>query len=109
MEALKESLVRLRLRGFADNLDLRVREALGSGLSFQEFLQLLVEDENMRRRGKAYQLRLKSSGLKPAKTLDNFRFNLQPSVDPKMIHQIASCEFIKTKEKIILIGQSGVG
>ena len=81
MEALKESLLSLRLKGFADNLDQRIKEALSAGLSYQDFLQLLVEDEKVRRQSKAYLLRLKASGLKPAKTLDNYKFNLQPSLD----------------------------
>lgn len=109
MEQLRESLLSLRLKGFAHNLDNRIREALAAGLSYQEFLQLLVEDEKVRRQGNAFQLRLKASGLKPAKTLDNYKFHLQPSVDQKQISQIATCEFIKAKEKIILVGQSGVG
>ncbi len=109
MEELKQCLLSLRLKGFAENLEQRVKEAINGGISYTEFLQMLAEDEKARRTTNAFQLRLRSSGLQPGKTLGNYKFSLQPSIDQKQINQFATCEFIKTKEKIILIGQSGVG
>lgn len=109
MEEIKHQLSELKLKGFVDNLEIRIREALSAGMSYQEFLSLLIEDEKARRQGKAFQQRLKNSNLKPTKTLDNYKFSLQPSIDVKLIQQLATCEFVKNFEKIIFVGKSGTG
>jgi DNA replication protein DnaC len=109
MEQLKQSLLDIKLKGFADNVDNRIRQALSIRMDYQEFLSLLIEDEKMRRNGKAFQLRLKNSNLRPTKTLDNYKFNLQPSIDVKLIHSLANCDFIKNAEKLIFVGKSGTG
>src|SRR5579862_2811924 len=109
MEALKNRLKALRLRGFANNLEIRIQQALAGHLSYEDFLALLTEDQEALKFTQAYQARLRRSNLDARKTLDNYLFAKQPSVNPKQIAQLATCDFIKTKSKLIVIGISGVG
>ena len=109
MEALKNRLKALRLRGFANNLELRIQQALAAHLSYEDFLALLTEDQEAMRFTQAYQKRLRRSNLDARKTLDNYLYSKQPSVNPKQIAQLATCDFVKNKSKLIVIGISGVG
>jgi DNA replication protein DnaC len=68
-----------------------------------------VEDEQIRRTRKSYEKRLKGSGLKPDKTLDNYIFSQQPEINRDLIYNLASCEFILRKEKIVAQGKPGLG
>jgi DNA replication protein DnaC len=109
MEELKDRLKALRLRGFANNLEIRIQQALAAHLSYEDFLALLTEDQEALRFTQAYQKRLRQSNLDARKTLDNYIYSKQPSVNPKQIAQLATCDFIKNKSKLIVIGISGVG
>ncbi len=109
IETLKESLVQLKLKGFADNLEFRIEQATKGKMNFPEFLQCLVEDEKIRRDKKAYFVRLLNSGLNASKTLDNFDFAFQPSIDKEKITGLATCEFVRRRSKILLLGLSGGG
>jgi DNA replication protein DnaC len=109
MEALKDRLRALRLKGFASNLENRIQQALAAHLSYEDFLALLTEDQEALKFTHAYQTRLRKSNLDARKTLDNYLYAKQPSVNPKQIAQLATCEFIKSKSKLVIIGISGVG
>ncbi|MES2329972.1 MAG: IS21-like element helper ATPase IstB [Bacteroidota bacterium] len=109
MEEIKTRLKALRLRGFADNLEHRISQAMAANLSYEDFLCLLLEDQEALKFTHGYQTRLRKSRLDACKTLDNYQFSKQPSVNPKQIAQLATCEFIKNKSKFIMIGISGVG
>ncbi len=109
IEQIKESLLLLKLKGFSDNLSFRLEQATKGKMNYLEFLQCLIEDEKIRRDKKAYFIRLKNSSLNPSKTLDNFDFTFQPSIDYKQISALTSCDFIREKGKLLFIGISGAG
>lgn len=109
MEDIKQRLLKLRLKGFSENLENRIAQALAGNLSYADFLGLLVEDQEALRFTHAYKTRLKKSNLNPCKTLDNYNYTTQPSVNPKQIAQLGLCEFIQAKSKIVMVGISGVG
>jgi DNA replication protein DnaC len=109
MEALKDRLKNLRLKGFVNNLEIRIQQAMAANLSYEEFLSLLTEDQEALKFTQGYQSRLRKSNLDACKTLDNYLFAKQPNVNAKQIAQLATCDFIKNKSKLIIIGISGVG
>jgi DNA replication protein DnaC len=109
IETVKKALSALKLKGFADNLVFRNEQALKGNMSHIEFLHCLIEDEKIRRDSKAYLIRLKASGVNPSKTLDNFDFAFQPSIDKQQMLELARCEFIRKKGKLLFVGISGSG
>ena len=52
---------------------------------------------------------LKLSGLPGGKTLDTFDFAFQTSVDKGQIDLLATSEFVRRKEVVLLLGPPGVG
>src|SRR6476619_78949 len=102
MEEIKTRLKALRLRGLADKLEHRISQAMAANLSYEDFLCLLLEDQEALKFTHGYQTRLRKSRLDACKSLDNYQFAKQPSVNPKQIAQLATCEFIKNKSKFIM-------
>jgi len=58
VRSLKESFTELRLCGMRETIDYRLIECAKQGLSYEDFLKLLVSDEELHRtNGKADKLR----------------------------------------------------
>ena len=109
METLIYQLRSIRLSGMAQRLNLRIQEASANELSHLDFLQNLVADELSIRRDRLLQRRLKQAQLPELKTLDQFDFAFNPSINRAQIKQLASCAFIARAGNILLIGPPGVG
>lgn len=79
------------------------------GADYATYLLRLIEQEIHDREQRAAERRLKSAQFPVIKTLDSFRFDAQPSINQPLIRELAHGEFIKERENILLIGNSGTG
>ena len=102
-------LKQLRLSGIVDSLDTRNKEAIKNKLSYPEFLALIIQDEANRREQKKYGLRLRRAGFRGDKTLESFDFDFNPTVDQKLITDLATCSFIEEKVAVLIAGPCGTG
>lgn len=109
METLKVQLRSLKLAAMADSLEMRNKYALENQTSYLEFLELLLEDESVKRQSNSYQTRLKDSRLDTQKVLDRYDFSYQPELDKRQIHDLASCRFIDQRHNVVFMGKPGVG
>lgn len=99
----------LKLSGIIKTLDTRIEEAVRNTLSYQEFFELLVNDEVTNRANNANRKRLSNAKFTQHKTIEEFNFNYQPSVGRQMIYNLATCEFIRKRENIAFVGPPGTG
>ena len=81
------------------------REKCNSLEFFEKVLSMEVEAREESRIAAS----MKISGLPRGMHLDNFDFLFQPSVDKGRVQDLATCEFIRQKENILLFGPPGVG
>ena len=109
MQKLINDLKTFKLSGMAFSLEERLIYAQTNKLSYQGFLELLCEDEESNRKDNNYRRRKNASKLAVLKRLEDFDFSFQPSIDQKLIADLATCQFINGKKNIILIGASGTG
>lgn len=109
MQVLLKTLREFKLAGMASCLEERLSYAMTNKLSYQELLELLCEDEKSNRKDNNYKRRKTAAKLPAAKKLEDFDFGFQPSIDQRMINDLATCKFINTKENIVLVGASGTG
>ncbi len=109
MQTLLKDLRDFKLAGMAFCLEERLSYAMTNNLSYQELLELLCEDEKSNRKDNNYQRRKNAAKLPAIKKLEDFDFSFQPSVEQRVVNELATCQFIKAKENIILIGASGTG
>jgi len=107
--SLQTDLKKLRLSGMAQCLDVRLQEAAGNQLRHDEFLELVVQDELLIRQERLIQRRLKAAGFRELKTLDGFDFQFNTSIKKKQICDLATCQFIRQRQDILLLGPPGVG
>jgi DNA replication protein DnaC len=107
--ALTDALRRLRLSGLARTLDVRLQEAAGHQLSHADFLELIFADELAIRGERLIARRVQAAAFRDLKTLDDFDWRFNPSVPRKMIYDLATCQFIRERRDVLLVGPPGVG
>ena len=109
MQNLISDLRAFKLSGMAFSLEERLIYAQTNKLSYKDLLELLCEDEKSTRKDNNYKRRKNAAKLPSVKKLEDFDFSFQPTIDQKVIADLATCQFINAKENIILVGQSGTG
>lgn len=109
MQELVNNLRSFKLSGMVSSLSDRLHYAQNNKLGYQEFLSLLCEDEMSNRRDNNYKRRVNAAKLPANKNLEAFDFTFQPSIDAKIINDLAICKYIDVSENVIFIGDSGTG
>lgn len=109
MNLLKSRLRDFMLSGIYNSVEDRVAYANEKSLSYTEFLELLLEDEANNRRTNSYKKRYGKAKFPYYKTLEDFDYGFQPSIDKKVINDCATCQFIAEKKNIVFIGNPGTG
>jgi DNA replication protein DnaC len=106
---LRATLKQLRLSGLLESLEIRLQEAAGNGLSHQEFLELIVQDELAVRTNRQLQRRVKAAQFRELKPLDQFDWAFNASLPRKQVFDLASCRFIRERRDVLWLGPPGVG
>ena len=106
---LQSTLKQLRLSGLSQSLEARLQEAAANRLSHGEFLELILEDELNVRAQRDLARRTKKAEFRSLKTLEDFDFSFNPSINSKVIYQLAAGAFIREKTDLLLIGPPGTG
>ncbi len=52
---------------------------------------------------------LRSASFPFRRTLDDFDFGFQPSVNQKQLWELTTCAYVERAENVILLGPPGVG
>jgi len=94
-ETLTKALKQLRLSGLLQTLEVRLQEAASHGLSHENFLELLVQDELLVRSDRTLQRRLKAACFRESKTLEDFEWSFNPSIKKKQIYDLASGRYLR--------------
>jgi len=108
-ERLQSALKKLRLSGLTQSLEVRLQEAVGHGLTHAEFLELILQDELAVRGERLIARRVKAAAFREVKTLDQFDFAFNPSINKRQIYDLATCQFVRQAQDILWMGPPGVG
>ena len=108
-ERLQSALRKLRLSGLAESLAVRLEEAAASRLTHAEFLELILQDELAVRDNRQIQRRTKAAAFRELKTLDQFDFSFNPSINRQQVYELATCRFIREAKDVLWLGPPGVG
>ena len=109
MDELIYKLKSIRLSGMTPKLNIRIQEATANELSYLEFLNNLIEDELTVRQDRLLNRRLKQARFPDLKTIDDFDFAFNPSINKQQIKKLATAAFVAHQQNILLIGPPGVG
>lgn len=78
-------------------------------LTYDAFLRRVLLMELEGRKLAAQQTRLKAAKLPIRKTLEEFDFSFQPSIDERQLWELADLSFVKTNRNVVFLGPPGVG
>ena len=109
MPELIPMLKQLRLSGIMDSIESRNRQAIDEKLSYMDFLATIVTDEIARRTQKRLETALRRANFRNQKTLEEFDFTFNPSINRGLITDLASCRFIEEKVCVFIVGPCGTG
>jgi hypothetical protein len=104
-----EQLTRLRLRYVAERLDAVLADAARSEPTYLDFLDSVLRQEVDAKQRTRVTMALKIAHFPAVKTLDDFEFKFQPSVDQRLVRELATARFLSQAENILLFGAPGVG
>jgi DNA replication protein DnaC len=106
---LKHHLTALHLPTFKAECEQTARQCAADNADHLGFLLRLCERELADRERRACQRRLKAARFPQLKSLDEFDFAAQPSLNRPLVLELARCEFIDRRECVILLGGPGTG
>jgi DNA replication protein DnaC len=109
MPELNPMLKELRLSGVLDSLEARNRQAVEEKFSYTEFLAMILQDEVARRAQKKFALALRRASFRNHKTIEEFDFSFNPSINKSLILDLASCRFMDEKVCVFIVGPCGTG
>jgi DNA replication protein DnaC len=104
-----EHLAHLRLGHTAERLDGLLNEAARGEPSYLDFLDELLREEMASKQRKRIAMGIQIAHFPVVKTLDDFDFRFQPSVDAKLVRELATGRFIPETENVLIFGPPGVG
>lgn len=103
------SLDDLGLTVAREQLDTASQLAAAEEWSYSHFLGYLLDGELAFRRQKTIKLSLQFSNLPYQKTLEDFDFSQQPSIDRRLVDELATGRFLSEGRNLVLLGPPGVG
>ena len=106
---LKHHLKSLRLPTMLMESDKTAARCARDNIDHLGFLLQLSELELLERERKAAERRLKAARFPTLKTLDEFDFKAQPSINKPLVIELMRGEYIDRRNNILLLGNPGTG
>jgi DNA replication protein DnaC len=93
-----------------EHLDQTLHQAENNSWSYLEFIEGLLSQPAEVRRQRALERRIREARFPGMKTLEHFdwQFNAQ-AIDRLQIEELATGDFIRRRDNLLVVGQSGVG
>jgi DNA replication protein DnaC len=108
-QQLRSHLAYLKLTAAAEALPGQLDAAMQSKTTHTEFLERLLAIEVDATEQRRHAGRLRFANFPAPWRLDDFDFAAQPSVDPAMMRDLATCRFADDATNVLFIGPPGVG
>lgn len=109
LDRLRTHCHRLRLYQLESELPSLLEQAAKREQSYADFLDELFGREVGAKTQKHLAMRVAMARFPFQKTLESFDFKFQPSIDPKIIRELATGRYIESGDNVLLLGPPGVG
>jgi len=109
LEQVRLRLHELGLEQAALQLDAQLEAASRNQSTYLSFLNHLLDTEISERQKRNLEVRTKLAHLPYRKTLEEFDFAFQPSIDERLIRELATMAFVSRNENVLFLGPPGVG
>ena len=108
-QQVREHLAYLRLSAIADRLAPALEAAARDSTDYTTFLADLLKAEVNAVEERRLHGRQRFSKLPARRTIEQFDFTAQPSLDRRLIEDLATLRFIEDKANVLAIGPPGTG
>lgn len=108
-QQLRGHLAYLNLPAAAEALPAALDTAMKTKATHTEFLEALLGIEVDAVEARRHAGRLRFANLPAPWQIEDFDFTAQPSIDPALIRDLATCRYIGDATNILFIGPPGVG
>ncbi len=109
LERLATHCERLRLHRIKTELPALLEQAAKREVSYADFLDEVLTHEVQSKHEKHLAMRVGMARFPFQKTLEGFDWKFQPSIEPKVIKELATGRYLAHGESILLLGPPGVG
>ena len=110
MEHTMQTLKALRLPGMAAGLEEQQSSPTATDLSFDERFTLLVDREQTWRENRRVSRLLRDAKLKSSQAcMEDVRYGGGRQLDKALMAQLASCQWIRSHQNLVLTGATGCG
>ena len=108
-ERLKVNLERLNLKRMALTFEQEAERAVSLKASYSGYLGHLVEEELLAKTERSVNYRIKKAHFPYVKTVEGFNYGFQPTLNERLIRELAELGFLEQAKNVLLIGPPGVG
>lgn len=111
-EQFKENCRYLGLKQLAEQYQQKIDAAnRDKNMGYYEFIQNIIQEEVSVKKQRHIEYLIKNSKLpEPLKILGDFDFDFQPGLDRRLIMDLATLQFLKARQSILLTSKNnGVG
>jgi DNA replication protein DnaC len=106
---LQHHLKKLRLPTVLREYEKQARQCAVENVDHIRYLARLIELELIDREARMVERRIKAARFPAIKSLETFDFDVIPTLNKKLVLDLACAEFVERRENIIALGPSGVG
>lgn len=109
MEELSVLLSKLKMDHLEAQVSSLCEQAAQHELDYQAFLAEALRAEWQGRFQRGIETRLRQSRFPWVKTLEQFDFDFQPSLDRRQVRELSGLSFIDRADNVVILGPPGVG
>jgi len=109
VEQIQEQMRQLKLVRTAEELPLLLQDASKGEVPYSEFLADLLGRELAAKQERHTAMKTTMARFPFQKGLESFDFKFQPSIEPKVVRELATGRFLADADNVLLLGPPGVG
>jgi DNA replication protein DnaC len=109
MKDLVELLKVLKFTGMQETLAARVKEARDNSLDYEQFLGLLLQDEQEVRNARSLCSKVNAAKFEETKTLEGLDLRRYSSEIRRVINHLSTGSYLREKKNVIILGPTGTG
>jgi len=106
---LSALLTKLHMDHLESQLDTVCEQAAQRQVDYKTFLSQALQTEWQGRYQRGIEARLRQARLPWVKTVEQFDFDFQPSLDRRLVRELAGLSFVERAHNVIILGPPGVG
>src|ERR671928_1836445 len=99
---VEERLTKLDLGAIAQRLDAILSQAARTEPTYLDFLDQILTEETEAKQKKRVAMGIQIAHFPSVKTLEDFEFKFQPSVDQKLVRELAVGRYVAQAENVLV-------